>query len=401
MSEAGEAMIDSGYDVTSVQAAMDDIAAAHGLPRAESIALPTAILVSARIRGQVRTNAVTTGRQVLRLHQVEDLDEVITDARRGMIAPADAVAAIARIRALPPTFSAPVQLAGSVLTSVALSVLLGAAPIGIGVSAVLGALVGALLLAGARIPRRYQVLVTVLASFLVALAVFLLSRTHVDFGVLPALVAPLALLLPGALLTTSVIELATGQMISGAGRLAAGAMQLVLLALGIVAAAALVGIPAIDLSTSQTPLGPFGPWLAVAVFGFGVVLNRVARLKSVGWILIVLYVAYGAQVVGNLFLGGVLSAFVGAAAMTPVAAVVARQRSGPPAMVSFTPAFWLLVPGALGLVGVTTILDGDTAGLQTLLTTSSTMVAIALGVLIGWALTGTLRRLRRRRESEH
>jgi len=231
----------------------------------------------------------------------------------------------------------------------------------------------------------------------VGLSVFLLSRTSLDFGVLPALIAPLAMLLPGALLTTSVIELSTGQMISGAGRLAAGGMQLVLLALGIVAAAALVGIPAIELSKAETPLGPIGPWLAVAVFGLGVVLNKSARIRSLGWILLVLYVAYGAQVIGNLFLGGVLSAFVGAAAMTPVATIVARQRSGPPAMVSFTPAFWLLVPGALGLVGVTTLLDGDSSGVQTLMTTASTMVAIALGVLVGWALIGMFRRMRRQR----
>ncbi|HET9649201.1 MAG TPA: threonine/serine exporter family protein [Microlunatus sp.] len=394
MSEAGEAMIDSGYDVVSVQAAMDDIGRANGLPRAESIALPTAILVSARIRGQVRTAAVATGSQELRLHQVEELDDVITYARRGLIAPREALARIAAIRTLPPPYTTPVQLLGHVLTSAGLAVLLGGSWIGIAVAAVLGAFVGGLLLLGARLPSRYQVLLTVVAAFVVALAVLLLSRTSLELALLPILMAPLVLLLPGALLTTSVIELATGQMVSGAGRLAAGAMQLLLLALGITAAAALVGVPAIDLTRSQTPLGPLGPWIAVAVFGAGVVLNRCARARSLGWILLVLYVAYGAQVVGNLLLGGVLSAFVGAAAMTPVAAIVARQRTGPPAMVSFTPAFWLLVPGALGLVGVTTILDGDVNGIQTLLTTTSTMVAIALGVLVGWAMVGVLRRLR-------
>ena len=56
---------------------------------------------------------------------------------------------------------------------------------------------------------------------------------------MPTLIAPLITLLPGALLTTAVIELASGQMISGAGRLAAGATQLLLLALGIVGPALL------------------------------------------------------------------------------------------------------------------------------------------------------------------
>jgi uncharacterized membrane protein YjjP (DUF1212 family) len=394
MSEVGEAMVDSGYDVISAQSAMEDIARANGMPHAESIALPTMVMVSARVSGQLRTGAVNTGRRPMRLHQVEELDDVVNSARHGRIPPAEAVAEIARIRALPPPYSARMQLLGSVLTSTAVSVLLGASPTGMIVAAILGTLVGAILLAGVRIPPRYQVLLTVTSAFVVALSVFLLSRTSLDIGVLPSLVAPLALLLPGALLTTSVIELSTGQMISGSGRVAAGAMQLVLLALGIVAAAALVGVPAIELSGAASPFGPIGPWIAVAVFGVGVVLNRCARPRSLGWITLVLYVAYGAQVVGSSLLGGVLSAFVGAVAMTPAAAIVARQRSGPPAMVSFTPAFWLLVPGALGLVGVTSILDGDSNGLQTLLTTVSTMVAIALGVLVGWALVGMFRRVR-------
>ena len=96
-------------------------------------------------------------------------------------------------------------------------------------------------------PPRFQVLLTVAASFSVSLVVFLLSRTGLDFDVAPSLIAPLVTLLPGALLTTAVIELSTGQMISGAGRLAASAAQLVLLGLGILAAAALVEIPAFDL----------------------------------------------------------------------------------------------------------------------------------------------------------
>jgi uncharacterized membrane protein YjjB (DUF3815 family) len=73
--------------------------------------------------------------------------------------------------------------------------------------------------------------------------------------------------------------------------------------------------------------------------------------------------------------------------MTPVADLVARQRTGPPAIVSFTPAFWLLVPGALGLVGVAALLNNDSTGTTTLVTTVETMVAIALGVLVGRAIS--------------
>ena len=59
---------------------------------------------------------------------------------------------------------------------------------------------------------------------------------------------------------------------------------------------------------------------------------------------------------------------------------------------SFTPAFSILVPGALGLVGVADVLGGDAAAADSLVATLSTMVAIALGVLAGSSLSNRMRR---------
>ena len=397
MISAGEALIDSGYDVNSVRSSLHDIATVNGLQDAEIIALPTALFVSAETDGELSTGAVGAGHQPLRLHQIEELDEVVGLARRGETTPREAREAVLELRRLAPPYTNAQQLMGQMLSSIALAVLLGGSWLGVGIAALLGGLVGMLLLASTRAERQFRVLFTVAATFSVATAVFLLARAGLDIGILPTLVAPLVTLLPGALLTTSVLELATGQMIAGAARLAAGAMQLLLLSLGIITAAALVGIPAIELSEARVGLGPVAPWIAVGVFGVGIVLGQCARATSLGWILLVLYVAYGAQVLGDALFGGVLSAFIGAAVMTPVAVLVSRQPSGPPTLVSFMPAFWLLVPGALGLVGVTTILDGDTYGLRTLTTTTTTMVAIALGVLVGLAFTTAGRTVASRR----
>ncbi len=234
----------------------------------------------------------------------------------------------------------------------------------------------------------------IVSAFGVSVSVFLLARTDLDVGVFAPLIAPLVAFLPGALLTTAVIELSTGQMISGAGRLATGAMQLVLLAFGIVAGAQLVGVPATSISeTANQPLGQLAPWVGVAVFGLGVMLNSCARPASMGWIVLVLYVAFAGQVVGGLLFGGVLSAFFGALAMAPVAMFAATRRDGPPTLVSFLPAFWLLVPGALSLVGVTKVLgDERVEGVLSLVTAATTMVTIALGVLLGLGLGSALTR---------
>jgi hypothetical protein len=70
--------------------------------------------------------------------------------------------------------------------------------------------------------------------------------------------------------------------------------------------------------------------------------------------------------------------------MTPVAMRAARQRSGPPTLVTFLPAFWLLVPGAISLAGVTAYLGKDRVeGTTSLVSAGSTMIAITFGVLLG------------------
>ena len=120
------------------------------------------------------------------------------------------------------------------------------------------------------------------------------------------------------------------------------------------------------------------------IFGIGVLLSYSGRPASLGWMLLVLYVAYAGQVVGGLLFGSYLSGFVGAAVMTPVAVFAATQRSGPPTLVTFLPAFWLLVPGAIALIGVAHVM-GDTTvdGVLTILAAGVTIVAIALGVVLG------------------
>ena len=388
----GSAMIQAGYSVETVQDVLGDIARVNGLPESEVLVFPNALLVSARGQGQHRTGAVASGDGQLLFSQIDEVQHTVDAARTGLLDPRSTVEKIARIRDMKPIYGRVVRVVGYAFLSGALSVLLGASWTGVSLAAALGLFTGAALLVSEWLPRRYGALITVAIAFSVAVVVFLLLRAGFGSGILAALLAPLVVLLPGALLTTAALELSTGQMISGAGRLAAGGMQLVLLGAGIVTAGALVGVPDFDFSEHPELLGPIAPWIAVAVYGVAISVHRCAPRRSLPWILLVLYVAYSAQVLGDLLLGGVFSAFIGALVVTPVTALVARQPTGPAALVSFTPAFWLLVPGALGLVGVADVLGGDSAAGASLVATLATMVAIALGVLAGSSLSNRMRR---------
>jgi uncharacterized membrane protein YjjB (DUF3815 family) len=158
-----------------------------------------------------------------------------------------------------------------------------------------------------------------------------------------------------------------------------------LLTFGILAGIEAVGVSSAQVfSGSPELLGDWAPWLGVLVFAGGVTVAYSAPPRALPALLVVLYAAWSGQVLGNAVFGGYVSAFVGALIMTPVAYWVSRLPSAMPQFASFLPGFWLLVPGALGLIGLTELASNpSSAGSQDLIATIVSIFAVALGVLCG------------------
>jgi uncharacterized membrane protein YjjB (DUF3815 family) len=184
------------------------------------------------------------------------------------------------------------------------------------------------------------------------------------------------------------IELAYGDMVSGASRLMNGFVQLVLLAFGLAAGAALVGYNPADLlvATEQpTILGDAG-WLGVLVFGMGVCLHASAPRNALPWVLVSLIITFEAQRLAAEQFGGLVSGFFGMLVATPLGYFIQLRLKGPPSMVTFLPCFWLLVPGAMGLLSVTRMMTDYSAGIQELINATYIFTSLALGTLVGASL---------------
>lgn len=384
--QLGEAMNAAGDAVSDVHARLERIAAVYGAPDARFSITPTTVLVAIPGPDGAELTLSAKVNQSLRLDQIAAVYNLADRAEAGRVELTAGLRRLAQIAQMPPRFSVLVQVLGHSALTVGLVLLLQPGWRDILGGAVLGAGVGALRAWSPRVPALASVL-PVVAAFSVAVVAFSATAHGLTQSPLRLLIAPLVTFLPGAALTTGTMDLSAGQMISGAARLVQGMVQLVLLAFGIVAAAELVGLPSSEafLDNPTNLLGPAAPWIGVLLFALGLYFYSSAAPGTLLWMLLVLYVAYAGQVVGGALVGGYLSGFVGALLMTPVALFVAEQSSGTPLMVTFMPAFWLLVPGAVGLLGITQLIGGDDrdVGLEGLLNTGGTIVAIALGVLVG------------------
>ncbi len=316
-----------------------------------------------------------------RLDQIAALDRLVNQAKRGDIRPAEGLTRLEQIREMHNRFGRVERILGYAVFAVGVCLILRPALREVPAAALFGVLVGWLRSIGRRQPT-LQVLMPVVA----AVSVSSLSALAVRHGLLSSglrpMVAALVVFLPGAALTTAVLELAAGQMISGSSRLMSGCVQLALLAFGILAGIEAVDVPASRvLFGSSKLLGAWVPWLGVLVFTVGVTLANSAPPKSFLGLLVVLYAAFSGQVLSNIFLGAYISALIGAAVMTVVSRAVSRSPSAMPAHALFLPGFWLLVPGTLGLIGVTQLSVGG--GSQEIVATVGSIFAVALGVLCG------------------
>jgi len=384
--DLGEALIDAGDAVGHVEATLHSLGRVYGIDAIGVLALPTSLVVSVPADGGRQTEVGTAGRGSLRLDQIDDVIRLVDAAERGEVSAREGSAELARIRSSRHPYRPATIRLGHVLASIGVALLLRGGWREVLLAGVLGVAVSEFRWATQRFGRPWQPFWPLLTAAGVSTVVLATARIVDDLAVFPALAAPLIMFLPGGLLTTAVLELATGQIVAGAARVASGVLQLLLLALGIVAGARLIGVPPGDIQlVGGGVVAEILPWVGVAVFGVGVVWFNGARGSTLAWILISMYAAYAGQVIGGLFFGAALSAFFGAATMTPVALIAARQPTGPTPLVTFLPGFWVLVPGALGLEGVTRIIseDGAAYGAEALTTTVVSMVGISLGILVG------------------
>ncbi|WP_203754589.1 threonine/serine ThrE exporter family protein [Catellatospora bangladeshensis] len=382
--QCGVALCLAGESANRIPDELVALADAYGVDDVEFLVVPTGVFVRSRGGGGVVVDFANADGPPLRLDQIDQLYKLFEQVKAAPIPPAEGIVKVREILDAPPRHGNLVPVLGHGVLTVGIGLLFvrdGRALVSL---ALLGLLVGVLRL----VAERVQVLSLALPVAAAMLVTFLAYRYSPELGADPAslLIPPLATFLPGAALTLGAQEMVTRSIISGASRLVSSVYVLLLLTFGIYAGMQLAG-PVQEVPVPEQ-LGSWAPWVGVLVFGVGIYLNSAAPSRSLPWLIVTLFVAYGAQFLVGSWTGGVFAAFVGGLLIVPLANAVQRM-GGPPAQVVFLPSFWLLVPGALSLVGVsglTGLVELSATGRSNLITAFLTVVAVSLGVLVGSSL---------------
>jgi uncharacterized membrane protein YjjP (DUF1212 family) len=390
MYRLGQAYLACGEQTAQVELLLRRVAAVNGARRSRVVAFPTAIFISLYEGPAERVTLAEGPTQTLRLDQIADVYSLGVAAQRGEASPREGLQRLGEALRKPPRFGVIASVIGHVILSVGVALVLSSTLINVGAAAILGAVVGALKAAN----RNRAVLAAplpVVAATLVSGLVFLAVKQGFPIEPLHAVTPPLVTFLPGGMLTLGMVELAYGDMVSGSSRLMTGFVQLILLTFGLAAGALLIGYQPENLvdvldELHASPWTPWAQWAGVAMFGIGAYLHFSAPRKSLGWLLLVLSLAFAVQQLTAGLIGNTGSGFFGMLVATPLSYLIQLRFKGPPAMVTFLPSFWLLVPGALGLTSVKRMMSDRVAGFDGLVTAVFVLASIALGTLMGAAL---------------
>ena len=371
-----------GYSAARLEDILAATADRLGLAGHRFFSMPTQIMAAFGPEDRQRTHLLRVEPGEVNLGKVAALEQVSLDVAQGRASPEEGMERIERIVAAPSPYGpAVVTLAHGVLSGTVCQ-FLGGGWREIVVATVLGLGLGLLAIYAASHARVGRVFES-LAAFLLSTAAIGLARLVGPISVFVATLAGLIVLMPGLLLTTAITELATRHLASGTLRLSSAFMTLLGIVFG-VALGSRLGAMLFGDPASAIPVGLPGwaPYVAIVLASASSVVILRADPRDAPWIVAAGVLGVLSGRLGAAKLGLELGMFVAAFGVAMASAAYERWRNRP-APVVLVPGILLLVPGSIGYLSMSSLMERNTvAGIDTAFTMVLTAVSLVAGLLI-------------------
>jgi uncharacterized membrane protein YjjP (DUF1212 family) len=375
-----------GYSAPRLEDILGATAERLGLAGYRFFSMPTQIMAAFGPEERQRTHLLRVEPGEVNLGKLASLEEVSVDVAQGRASLEEGMARIERIVAAPSPYAPGLVTLAHGILSGAVCQFLGGGWREIVVATVLGLGLGLLAIYAANHARVGRVFES-LAAFLLSATAIGLARLVGPMSVFVATLAGLIVLLPGLLLTTAITELATRHLASGTLRMSSAFMTLLGIVFGVALGTRLgtmvFGAP---LSAAPSALPGWAPIVAIVLAAACSVVILRADPRDAPWIVAAGLLGVLAGRFGAARLGQELGMFVAAFGVAMASAAYERWRSRP-APVVLVPGILLLVPGSIGYLSMSSLMERDTvAGIATAFTMVLTAVSLVAGLLIASVL---------------
>lgn len=397
--QLGALLLEAGFSATDARDALEEIRAQIAPEEELAFAvLPEAVFVSP-VAGEQGSILRMTFASSLSTRQSAMVSRMVHRLRDGRTTLEHALGAEQdRIRAAAMRMPLLRWTAGNALLAAGLAVLFRCPWWSVLVAALVAALMGAVAVLLQRIRPAAAIvpfLIALLSTVLVSESAAVLGYSSVP---LFAVCAPIAILVPGALITNALLELTAADVVTGASRLVYGIVQLGFMAAGVAAGSAWIGLKidqdsaflladvsaVISAGPAWASLPPAAlSWLGVAALAVGISLAFGAGYRLTAVSIAAMGVAYALLIAIAPHAGSAVATGATAAVLFVIARLVERSSLAIPATITFQPAFLLLVPGTVGLVAITSF---DVAPVAAAL---AVFVSLCVGTKLGSIVVDT------------
>lgn len=390
--ELGRALQMYGAPAHRLEEAIGDVVRLTG-GEGEFFSTPTAIFAQFKTPTEERVHLVRVNSGEADLEKMADLNDLANAVIEGEISTEEGLRRIEEITSAPPRYGRLLTTLSFGLTSSAASRFFGAGPVEMGLAFCAGLGVGLLALLASKVAFVGR-LFDPLSGFVVSMLAILLASVFGPASVPIVTVAGLIVLVPGLTLTVAVTELAQKNLISGSARLHGALTVFLMLGFGVAFGAAVASLvtgplPAID------PV-PAGTWTeAIAIFVASLTLTILFRAhpRDFPHILIACSLTYLTVRLASPAFGPELGVFLGALVAGTLSNLFTRLIDRPAAIVRL-PSMMLLVPGGLGFLSISSLMNKDVmAGMETAFSVALLAVALVTGLLVANAILPPVKRL--------
>lgn len=404
----GLALVFSNNPVSDAKETLVKLATAYGRPDLRIVCVSSFILIEDPGENPGEDSSQTSvfpanDMGMLRLDQAGELQDLVNRTIRDTPPPDEVVNELKGITEKPARFGFWMTLLGHMLLTVGFGLVMNPTYNSLPVYVVLGLVVGVIVILGSRV-RTLALMLPVVAAFVATAVVGIaINAGLIKVDAMLLLAPAVVILLPGFSLVLATIELTANQLISGSSRLLYGLAQLAMLAFGVFLGITVFHIQLDTATGGAERMGRWAPWVGIILVGLGYYLYSVAPKRSLLWVIYALAVAYAGQLLGGLLVGSTLSGLFGAMIAIPLIYLVSHLPTSPPAAVMLPCAYWVLVPGSMGFIGMTEVASGSSHATNVLVQTFGAIIAIAIGMVVGVGFsrdTGMLARAWRRSSND-